>query len=68
MQSETVHYLVSSLVQADMKPLITASEQGHVSLVELLLANGADANLTDQVCVFAAAAMLLIYDIIMTLS
>ena len=34
-----------------MKPLITASEEGHVRMVELLLANEADANLSDQVCV-----------------
>ena len=43
--------LYTSLVQADMKPLITASEEGHVRMVELLLANGADANMCDQVCV-----------------
>ena len=59
--------LVLLLLQFHMKPLITASEEGHVKLVELLLASGADANLTDQVCVcvFASAAIPYVYDIIM---
>ena len=34
-----------------MKSLITACEGGHLRMVELLLDNGADANLPDQVCV-----------------
>ena len=32
-----------------MKSLITASEEGQLRMVELLLDNGADANLSDQV-------------------
>ena len=54
-----------------MKPLITASEEGHVRLVELLLANGADANMCDQVCVCVfqiAAVSIMPCIIIMTLS
>ena len=32
-----------------MKPLITASNEGHVRMVKLLLDKGADVNLSDQV-------------------
>ena len=37
------------LVQAGSKPLVTACTMGAEQIVEVLLDNGANANITDQV-------------------
>ena len=42
--------ILSSTAQNGVSPLFIASENGHTQIVELLLWEGAEPNLTDTVC------------------
>ena len=46
-----------------MKPLITASDEGYVRMVKLLLDKGADVNLSDQVCMLLCLCIYYTYAI-----
>ena len=48
---------LSSIAQEGVSPLFMASQNGHTQVVELLLREGADPNLTRTVCIL----MLLLY-------